>query len=166
RARPGHHGGAPSRRARTGRRRARAVPSPRPRGEMRRPRPSGDRRRAAYRSESMAAYRGEMRLAACALLAALVTTPVAGAAHTDRPAATKRIVRAWSAHLNAYDNAGLARLFARPAVFAQGGIVLRLETYADIALWHSLLPCAGRIVSITVKGETATAVFVSADGHN
>jgi len=112
----------------------------------------------------MAAYRGEMRLAACALLAALVTTPVAGAAHTDRPAATKRIVRAWSAHLNAYDNAGLARLFARPAVFAQGGIVLRLETYADIALWHSLLPCAGRIVSITVKGETATAVFVLSNG--
>ena len=112
----------------------------------------------------MAAYRGEMRLAACALLAALLTTPVAGAAHTDRPAATKRIVRAWSARLNAYDNAGLARLFARPAVFAQGGTVLRLETYADIALWHSLLPCAGRIVSITVKGETATAVFVLANG--
>ena len=112
----------------------------------------------------MAAYRGEMRFAVCALLAALVTTPVAGAAHTDRPAATKRIVRAWSARLNAYDNAGLARLFARPAVFALGGTVLRLETYADIALWHSLLPCAGRIVSITVKGETATAVFVLANG--
>jgi hypothetical protein len=105
-----------------------------------------------------------MRLAACALLAALVTAPVAGATHADSPAATKRIVRAWSTHLNAYDNVGVARLFARPALFAQAGAVLRLDTYADIALWHSLLPCAGRIVSITVKGETATAVFVLANG--
>jgi hypothetical protein len=105
-----------------------------------------------------------MRRAACALLAALVAAPVAHGAHTDSPAATKRVVRAWSRRLNAYDNAGIARLFARPAVFAQGPTVLRLESYADIALWHSLLPCAGRIVSISVKGETATAVFVLANG--
>ena len=108
----------------------------------------------------------EMRVAACALLAALVVVPVAGAAHADSPAATKRVVRTWSTHLNAYDNAGAARLFARPAVFAQGAAVLRLETYSDIALWHSLLPCAGWIVSIAVKGETATAVFVLANGKH
>jgi hypothetical protein len=107
-----------------------------------------------------------MRMAVCAVLAALVAVPVAGAAHADSPAATKRVVRAWSTRLNAYDNAGIARLFARPAVFAQGASVLRLETYSDIALWHSLLPCAGRIVSITVKGETATAVFVLANGKH
>jgi hypothetical protein len=105
-----------------------------------------------------------MRLAVCALLAALVTAPGAHGSATDSPAATKRVVRVWSARLNAYDNAGVARLFTRPAVFAQGATVLRLETYADIALWHSLLPCAGRIVSIRVKGETATAVFVLANG--
>ena len=107
-----------------------------------------------------------MRIAACVVLAVLVAAPVAGAAHADSSAATKRIVRAWSKHLNAYDNAGVARLFARPAVFAQGAAVLRLETYPDIALWHSLLPCAGRIVSIAVKGETATAVFVLANGKH
>ena len=105
-----------------------------------------------------------MRLAACALLTALVAAPVAHGVHADSPAATKRVVRAWSTRLNAYDNAGVAHLFARPAVFGQGATVLRLETYADIALWHSLLPCAGRIVSIKVKGETATAVFVLANG--
>ena len=105
-----------------------------------------------------------MRLVACVLLAAVVAAPVAHGAQTDSPAATKRVVRAWSKRLNAYDNAGVARLFSRPAVFAQGAAVLRLETYADIALWHSLLPCAGRIVSIRVKGETATAVFVLANG--
>ena len=75
-------------------------------------------------------------------------------------------MRAWSARLNAYDNAGVARLFSRPATFVQGGTSLRLETSADIALWHSLLPCAGRIVSIAVEGERAIAVFVLANGRN
>jgi limonene-1,2-epoxide hydrolase len=107
-----------------------------------------------------------MRIVAVALLLALLPAPDAGAARTDSPAATKRVVRAWSTRLNAYDNAGIARLFARPAVFGQAGAVLRLETYADIALWHSLLPCAGRIVSIAVKGEAATAVFVLANGRH
>jgi hypothetical protein len=75
-------------------------------------------------------------------------------------------VRAWSARLNAYDNTGVARLFAHPATFAQGGTVLRLVTSADIALWHRLLPCAGRIVSIDVEGDRATAVFLLANGKN
>ena len=100
------------------------------------------------------------------MLAASLVAPAAGAARLDSPAETKQAVHAWSDRLNAYDNAGVARLFARPAVFAQGGSVLRLETRADIALWHRLLPCAGRIVSITVKGEYATAVFVLANGKH
>lgn len=107
-----------------------------------------------------------MRTVACALLVSLLAVPVAAAAGTDSPAAAKRVVRAWSARLNAYDNAGAARLFARPAVFVQGGAALRLETSSDIALWHSLLPCAGRVVSITVHGDAATAVFVLANGKH
>ena len=107
-----------------------------------------------------------MRIVACALLAALLAAPVSSAAHADSPAATKRLVRAWSRRLNAYDNAGAARLFARPAVFVQSSGALRLRTYADIALWHRLLPCAGRIVSISVEGEYATAVFVLANGKH
>ena len=88
-----------------------------------------------------------MRAIACAVIAASIVLPAATAA--DAPADTKRVVRAWSARLNAFDNAGAARLFARPATFVQGGVALRLRTAADIALWHRLLPCAGRIVSIT-----------------
>ena len=107
-----------------------------------------------------------MRTVALCVLAALLTAPAVGAARMDSPAETKRVVRAWSDRLNAYDNAAVARLFAPPAVFVQGGSVLRLETRADIALWHRLLPCAGRIVSITVKGEYATAVFVLANGKH
>jgi hypothetical protein len=105
-----------------------------------------------------------MRIAVCVVLAALLAAPAAGASASDSPAETKRIVRAWSARLNAFDNEGIAKLFARPAIFLQGGAAYRLRTTADIALWHRLLPCAGRIVSITVKGELATAVFVLANG--
>ena len=112
------------------------------------------------------AYCGRVRtLVRCAVLA-LVLAPAATAAGVDSPAATKRVVHAWSNRLNSYDNAGAARLFARPAVFLQSGGALRLRTYADIALWHSLLPCAGRIVSISVEGEYATAVFVLANGRH
>jgi L-alanine-DL-glutamate epimerase-like enolase superfamily enzyme len=105
-----------------------------------------------------------VRTVVLGVLVALLLTPFAGAAR-DSPAATKRVVHSWSARLNAYDNAGAARLFARPAVFEQGGTALRLRSYVDIALWHSLLPCAGRIVSITVRGERATAVVVLANGR-
>ena len=113
-----------------------------------------------------AAYCEPVRtLVRCAVLA-LALAPAATAAGVDSPAATKRVVHAWSNRLNAYDNAGAARLFARPAVFVQSGGALRLRTYADIALWHTLLPCAGKIVSISVKGEYATAVFVLANGKH
>jgi hypothetical protein len=107
-----------------------------------------------------------MRIAVCVVLVAAIAVPGAGAAGVDTPAATERVVRAWSARLNAYDNVGVARLFARPATVVQGGYTLRLRTTADIALWHRLLPCAGRIVSLTVKGDRATAVFLLANGKN
>jgi hypothetical protein len=68
-------------------------------------------------------------------------------------------VRAWSEHLNAGDNAAIARLFALPATMIQGPYAYRLVTRAQIAKWHAALPCSGRIVSIAVHGRTATAVF-------
>ena len=54
-------------------------------------------------------------------------------------------------------------LFAPPAVFVQGG-AFSARTRADVAAHRSSR--AGRIVSITVKGESATAVFVLADGKH
>jgi hypothetical protein len=105
-----------------------------------------------------------MRLAVLGTLLVLVLAPTADGATS--PAAAKQIVRTWSARLNAYDNEGVARLFARPATFVQPGGSYRLRTTADIVLWHRLLPCAGRIVSIKVRGEYATAVFALANGKN
>jgi len=71
----------------------------------------------------------------------------------------KHVVHEWSAYLNAGDNAGEARLFTVPATMIQGPYIYRLVSRAQIAAWHSGLPCSGRIVSIAVHGLQADAVF-------
>ena len=71
----------------------------------------------------------------------------------------KAVVHAWSARLNAGDNAGVARLFALPSLIVQGPYAYRFQTRAQLALWHSGLPCSGRIVSIAIHGRNATVVF-------
>jgi len=76
-----------------------------------------------------------------------------------RVARMKAIVRAWSVHLNAGDNAGVAHLFRVPVLMTQGQYVFRLVTLGQVARWHASLPCAGHIVSVAVKGDVATAVF-------
>jgi hypothetical protein len=71
----------------------------------------------------------------------------------------KAVVRAWSRNLDTGDNAAEARLFALPAIMIQGQYGYRLTTAAQVAQWHAGLPCSGHIVSITVHGSSATAVF-------
>jgi hypothetical protein len=71
----------------------------------------------------------------------------------------KAVVRAWSRNLNSGDNAAEARLFMLPAIMIQGQYGYRLATAKQVAQWHAGLPCAGHIVSITVRGTSATAVF-------
>ena len=71
----------------------------------------------------------------------------------------KLIVREWSARLDAGDNAGLARLFSVPVLMSQGPYVYRLINRTQVARWHAALPCAGHVLSITVRGRYATAVF-------
>jgi hypothetical protein len=88
--------------------------------------------------------------------------PLVGAASThtgDTARQMKALVRAWSDRLNARDNDGLARLFALPAFVIQAPYAYRLATRAEIARWYAGLPCAGHVVSITVRGRYATAVF-------
>lgn len=69
------------------------------------------------------------------------------------------VVRAWSSRLDAGDNAGIARLFSLPATLIQSPLEYRLVTRGQIAKWHASLPCSGTIVSISYRGDTATAVF-------
>jgi len=94
-------------------------------------------------------------------LAAICWTGVAlaGAAKTPQQQQMESIVRAWSSRLNRGDNKGVAQLFAVPAKVVQPPYVYRFPTRAAIAAWHAGLPCAGHIVRITFRRNTATAVF-------
>jgi len=96
---------------------------------------------------------------ACAAGLVLAAPTQAAPAKTTPPARMKAIVRLWSKRLNDGDNKGLALLFRVPAEMIQGPYVYRLINRSQIALWHSSLPCSGHIVSITVRGRNATAVF-------
>lgn len=99
-------------------------------------------------------------VAAFALVVSLLAAgPAAAAARSDPPGRMKAVVRAWSALLNAGDNRGIAALFRLPAVVVQGQYAYRLTSPRQVELWHAALPCSGRIVSITVHGRFATAVF-------
>jgi hypothetical protein len=73
------------------------------------------------------------------------------------------VVRAWSRALNAGDNDALARLFALPALIAQGDRIGEFTTYEEIAMFHSGLPCSGTVVEITFGTDEALAVFELGD---
>jgi hypothetical protein len=77
-----------------------------------------------------------------------------------QPASPAQVVRAWSHALNTNRNEAAARLFAPNAEIVQGPLDVRLTTHALAVGFNASLPCAGRIVRLTVKGEVATAVFV------
>jgi len=102
-------------------------------------------------------------LAAVSISFALLAGVGASPATASRTSHIKAVVRTWSARLNANDNAGAARLFALPAIVIQSPYEFRLTTRKELEEWHSTLPCAGYIVSIDVKGETATVVFQLGD---
>jgi limonene-1,2-epoxide hydrolase len=95
------------------------------------------------------------------ILAAVVLMAIAGCGGS--PPSTESVVRAWSQALNTDDNERAADLFARNAEIVQGDTVTTLRTHQDAVRWNSSLPCSGRIVSITAKGQTASATFLLGD---
>jgi limonene-1,2-epoxide hydrolase len=95
------------------------------------------------------------------ILAAVVLMAIAGCGGS--PPSTESVVRAWSQALNTDDNERAADLFARNAEIVQGDTVTTLRTHRDAVRWNSSLPCSGRIVSITAKGQTASATFLLGD---
>ena len=98
------------------------------------------------------------RRAAVLVAVFLVVVPPASA--TRGPAA---VVRAWSAAVNRGDNQAAANLFAKNAVVAQGSYILPLKTHRLAVLWNTGLPCAGHILSITVRKNVADATFRLSD---
>lgn len=69
-------------------------------------------------------------------------------------------MRAWSKALNSDDNDRAASLFATDAEVVQGNRVYTLHTHQVAVEFNASLPCAGKIVSMSVSGETATATFL------
>src|SRR4051812_43583193 len=99
--------------------------------------------------------------AVCALVLAGAAPVAAGAAvGKTTPAQMRTIVREWSKHLNSGQNRALAQLFSTPAIVVQGGNAYRLVNAAQVALYFEGLPCSGKVVSVTIQGRFATAVFV------
>ena len=73
----------------------------------------------------------------------------------------KAVVGAWTANLNAGNNAAEARLFSLPALISlmAGPYGCWCLTPAQVAQFHAQLLCSVKIVSIKVGGRYATAVF-------
>jgi hypothetical protein len=77
----------------------------------------------------------------------------------------KAVVRAWTANLNAGNNAAEVRLFSLPALIS--GMAAPYGCYcltpAEVLEFHVQLLCSGKIVSIKVRGRYATTVFRMGD---
>jgi len=71
-----------------------------------------------------------------------------------------RVVRAWSAALNAGDDAKAAGYFALNARVIQGPLVAILRTRRSAVVFNASLPCSGKIVAVTVVQHLVTAAFV------
>jgi hypothetical protein len=107
-----------------------------------------------------AGVRISRRAALLVAAAALVALPAAAqAARTPAQRQMAAVVRQWSDRLNAGDNAGIARLFAVPALIVQGPYAYKLVSRKEVARWFSLLPCSGHVTRIVFAGRFATAVF-------
>jgi limonene-1,2-epoxide hydrolase len=95
------------------------------------------------------------RFAAAALAG---TALLSGCGHTGT--SPESVVRAWSRALNSGENEQAARLFAPGAKVIQSGQVLLLRTRADAIAFNAALPCSGKILAVTTKGDVATATFL------
>jgi hypothetical protein len=71
--------------------------------------------------------------------------------HPDPSAAS--VARAWSSALDRNDNEGAARLFVDGAMIVQGGELV-LHDHAAAVKWNAMLPCGGKIESVTTQSKT------------
>lgn len=97
-----------------------------------------------------------MRLALALVLALPLGLAACGGGSGTTPA---QVVHAWSDALSADDNELAASLFARDAIVIQGSVARTFHTHAEALAWNSRLPCSGKVVSVKVRGSTATADF-------
>jgi limonene-1,2-epoxide hydrolase len=100
------------------------------------------------------------RLLALATVLVVVVAGSGAATAAPRAASPEAVARAWSKALNANHNVAAARLFALNARVVQPGVDAVLTTRALAIAFNASLPCAGRVVAVTVSGSAAVATFV------
>jgi limonene-1,2-epoxide hydrolase len=96
-------------------------------------------------------------------LVTLIVATLVLAGCGSHSASPRSVVRAWSDALNADENGRAADLFAKDAQVVQGDLVRRLHSHADAVAFNRSLPCSGRIVALTVRGNEVQATFVLGD---
>ena len=97
------------------------------------------------------------------VLLVLAGVVAACAGGDGEPTGPEELARAWSRALNDGDNKAAGDLFAVGARIEQPGLVIRVSTPSDAALWTGSLPCAGRIVAVDSSGDDAIATFALFD---
>src|SRR5262245_35828453 len=104
-----------------------------------------------------------MRLFVAAVVAFAVVLAGCGASGNRHPGALsqlsqadrmKAVVRAWTANLNAENNAAQARLFSLPATISlmEGPYGCYCMTPWEVVQFHVQLPCSLKFVSMKVRG--------------
>jgi len=93
------------------------------------------------------------------VLVAVLVVAAVGAGDAVSATTPASVVRAWSKALNANDNVRAANLFAPNARVIQPGVDVALSSRALAIGFNESLPCAGKILGITVSGNRATATF-------
>lgn len=81
------------------------------------------------------------------------------AASAPAPPELEAVVRAWSAALNANDNATAGALFVENAVIFAPAAQFRLANLDQATRFNDSLPCGGEIVDIRYADETVTVTF-------
>jgi limonene-1,2-epoxide hydrolase len=99
------------------------------------------------------------RLPVFLLLMVVFALPLVGCGSKDAATAPADIVASWSQAINASDDETAAKLFAPDAVVIQGGQSTRLPGEAEALAFNSSLPCGGKVVQQSTKGDEVTATF-------
>ena len=77
----------------------------------------------------------------------------------DAPASDAAVVRAWSRAMRRGDTDAAARLFAVPAVIANGTSPISLKTRAAVRTFNESLPCGSRVVATEQHQGLTIATF-------
>jgi len=89
----------------------------------------------------------------------LLFAGVVASCGSDAPSDPTKVVESWSQAINASDDDTAAGLFAPAAVVIQDGRRTTLEGKSEALAFNSSLPCGGKIVKTSSKGNEVTATF-------